>query len=225
MRFLKDLLDVVVEFVCDVFAAIFQSAIFYIALPFVLSPIVLYWWFFTPSQGDGNLRAIETPYSISISNYVTLNENGLCNTYKDFVKDYVIYRQSERMKNGFQGSIKYYMSKDLSNKSKALLNSPKYGELFQKAKAEFDKVDVRHTDVGNDYYTKMFIASNVVDQDRFFLDVMTSGSTYGGKYQTEVFSTIEYNRCVDLESEFGLVDKLAYAIEKKLAKVFWTLVS
>ncbi|WP_219627634.1 hypothetical protein, partial [Vibrio parahaemolyticus] len=67
--------------------------------------------------GDGNLRAIETPYSISISNYVTLNENGLCNTYKDFVKDYVIYRQSERMKNGFQGSIKYYMSKDLSNKS------------------------------------------------------------------------------------------------------------
>lgn len=220
MRFLKDLLDMVFEFVCDMFSAIFQSAIFYMALPFILSPIILYWLFFTPSEGDGNLRAIDTPYSISLSNYVALNENGLCSTYKDFVKDYVIYRQSERMKNGFQGSIKYYMSRNLSAKSNALLNSTKYGELFQTAKAEFDKVKVRHTDVGNDYYTKMFVASNVVDQDRFFLDVMTSGSTYGGKYQPEVFSTIEYNRCVDLESEFGLVDNLVYTIEKQLAKVF-----
>ncbi|MBY8092555.1 hypothetical protein KW489_21665, partial [Vibrio fluvialis] len=82
-------------------------------------------------------------------------------------------------------------------------------------KEHFDEVKVRHSDVGNDYYTKMFVASDVVDQDRFFLDVMTSGSTYGGKYQPHVFSTIEYNRCVDLESEFGYLDRMIYAIEKQ----------
>ena len=99
MRFLKDLLDIVFDFILDIFRAIFDSALFYMMLPFILSPIVLYWLFFTPSGGDGNIRAIDTPYSISISNYVALNENGLCGTYKEFVKDYVIYRQSERMKN------------------------------------------------------------------------------------------------------------------------------
>lgn len=220
MRFLKDLLDIVVEFVCDMFRAMFDSALFYMIMPFVLAAGILYWWFFTPSEGDGNVRAIDTPYSISLSNYVALNENGLCGTYKEFVKDYVIYRQSERIKKHHNGNLRYVMTGKLSNKSNALLNSTKYGELFQTAKTEFDKVKVRHTDVGNDYYTKMFVASDVVDQDRFFLDVMTSGSTYGGKYQPEVFSTIEYNRCVDLESEFGLVDNLVYTIEKQLAKVF-----
>ncbi|MBS9922169.1 hypothetical protein [Vibrio alginolyticus] len=205
----------IIDFIRSAVVAILESAIFYMVLPFFLSAGILYWYWFTPSAGDGNLRAIDTPYSMRISHYAGLNRNGLCGTYKAFVNDYVIYRQSERVKRHHNGNLRYVITGDLSNQSKRLLTHPKFGHYFQNAKEHFDEVKVRHSDVGNDYYTKMFVASDVVDQDRFFLDVMTSGSTYGGKYQPHVFSTIEYNRCVDLESEFGYLDRMIYAIEKQ----------
>jgi hypothetical protein len=152
-----------------------------------------------------------------VYHYSELNKFNLCNTYRDFVKDYVLYRQSERAKKRrHQRDWEYFHIRSLSSKSKALLNDSKYGHLFQKAKKEMDKVEVRHSEVGNDYYIEKFIASNVTDKDRFFLDEYTSGVTYGGRLQPKLFSTIEYNRCSIVDKHFGWFDNFIYFIEKNI---------
>ncbi|MFQ6371448.1 hypothetical protein [Shewanella sp. YIC-542] len=218
MRFLKRILTGIGSFI----EYITCKPVFYIIiLPFFLFTLFVY-LYIRPTPGAHNIKDLETPYSLRISHYAALNQKGLCKTYKNFVNDYVIYRQSERMKRfPYDKNIQYYMKRKLSHKSQSLLNNSSYGYLFRNAKEAFDTVKVRHSDVGNDYYTKQFIASNVTDKDRFFLDVMTSGSTYGGKYQPEIFSTIEYSRCTRLEKQFGLIDNLIYKVEKKYHELMY----
>lgn len=221
MKFIFEIFEAIWDWTYDFFTETFLGEV--ITMLFIFCTITgggLYFAFFHEGETLSDYSTISTPYSLRISHYEDLNQKGQCSNYREFIQDYVLYRQSERLKKTSINTISKKHLRSLSYKSQSLLENPNYGYLFQNAKAELDTVEVRHRDAGGDFYTKSFIASNITDKDRFFLDAYTSGNTYGGEHQPKLFANIEYNRCENLESEFGLIDNLVYSIEKKISSVF-----